>query len=613
MATYYWVGGSGNWDATSTANWSNASGGASGFGPPTLADNVIFDAGSNVGTDPFAVTVTGTSSVPATCADFSTGGAGGALDGAMTLTMGATAQLDCYGSMTWPVSNFSLSGTSGATIKFSATTTGKTFTSNGVVPTNLRLEFNGAGGEWALGSALTITSIRVLAGTFNTNNYNISGNAAISSTGNSTRAINLGSSTITSSSSIPITFSGSNLTLNAGTSTITCSSGSPTFAGGGFTFYDVTFSGTGFGTTTITGTNVFNSLNQASRAATGSLRFVIIGGNQTVNGTLTLGTTNTAIRRIVVTSDIIGAQRTITLNGTLTALADVDFRDIKAAGTVARPWTGTRLGNCLGNSDITFDAPKTVYWNLAGSQNWSATGWATTNNGSPAVNNFPLAQDIATFTEAGAAGTVTINGSWQIGSIQMADGISNRTTAFTFATGTQNPIIYGNVTLFSGLTLTGTGLLTFAGQGTTQQITSATILFTQAITINSPNGIIDCQDALTQSSTSAFTLANGTLKLKSSATSTVGAFATSGTNQKFLQSTTPGAQATLSQASGTVTAQNLTIRDINAIGGATWNAFVDQGNIDAGNNDGWNFEISPIIGGNEYTYQLRSFTQPRRF
>ena len=70
-----------------------------------------------------------------------------------------------------------------------------------------------------------------------------------------------------------------------------------------------------------------------------------------------------------------------------------------AAGSVATPWTGTRLGDGLNNNNITFDAPKTVYWNLAGTQNWSATGWATTNNGAPAANNFPLPQDTATFTE----------------------------------------------------------------------------------------------------------------------------------------------------------------------------------------------------------------------
>ena len=802
MATYYWVGGSGNWDATSTTNWAATSGGSGGAGVPTFVDNVIFDASSNVGTGAFAVTVTGTASAPAVCNDFSTGGVGGALDGVMTLTMGATAQLDCYGSMTLPATNFTISPTTNAILRFAATTTGKTITTNGVNFSSLIIVFDGVGGEWTLGSAYTSSQgVRILAGSFNTGNYNATF-SQLSTQSTVARSINLGSSTVTLSATTATSVDPTNLTLTAGTSTVICSAASPSFDGESFTYYNVSFTSAAAGTVTITGDNTFNNLTFTSRSATGN-RLVSIGGNQTINGTLTLGTANTAIRRMLVGSSTIGTQRTITLNGTLAALADVDFRDIAAAGTVATPWTGTRLGNARNVSNITTDVAKTVYWNLAGSQNWSATGWALTNNGAPGANNFPLPQDTAVFTEAGAAGTVTFDAGWWVGTIQMADGVSNRTTAFTLATGTQTPTIHGNLTLFSNLILSGTGTITFAGQSATQTITSAGITFTQQITVNAPSGtfqqqdnltlgstltfsltagtldlssgnrtlstglfsssnsnvrsiafgtgnitvtgnaatvwttstatnftvagtpvvnatyagstgtrtitqsstgstelnvisfnitagsdsisgtlvcknlnftgfsgtiasnsrfmyggltipagvtitpsssdwrflatsgtqqittngvVLDFpivfngiggtfafQDALTQGSTRAFTITNGTVELKNGVTSTVGAFATSGTNAKFLESTTPGSQATLSQASGTIDASYLTIRDINATGGATWNAYVDQSNIDAGNNDGWNFGISPVVGGAEYTYQLRSFTQPRRF
>jgi hypothetical protein len=99
------------------------------------------------------------------------------------------------------------------------------------------------------------------------------------------------------------------------------------------------------------------------------------------------------------------------------------------------------------------------------------------------------------------------------------------------------------------------------------------------------------QDALTIDSASALTMTNGTLRLKAGATSTVGSFVTSGTNQKFLQSTVVGTQATLSQASGTVSTNYLTIKDINATGGATWNAYVTSNNINSGNNSGWDFYL----------------------
>ena len=46
---------------------------------------------------------------------------------------------------------------------------------------------------------------------------------------------------------------------------------------------------------------------------------------------------------------------------------------------------------------------------------------------------------------------------------------------------------------------------------------------------------------------------------------------------------------TLSKASGTVTVQNVTISYSVAEGGATWNAFTSDGNVDGGNNTGWNF------------------------
>jgi len=511
MATFYWVGGSGDWNATNTANWSTSSGGAGGSGPPTSGDDVIFDAGSNTGTNPFTVTVTGTSSAPAVCNDFSTGGAGGALDGAMTLTMGATAQLDCYGSMTLPATNLSISATQGAFLLFKATTSGKTLTSNGTVFGNVALQFDGVGGEWTLGSAISAIRYNFFAGTFNSANYSIGGNAAIQSSGDAVRVVNLGSSTITSSSTIPMTISGSNLTWNSGTSTITCSNANPTFTGGGLTFYNVTFSSAATGVTTINGANTFNNLTQTSRSATGQ-RIVELSANQNISGTLTLGAANTAIRRIHFNSTVIGTQRTITLNGSLATLADVDFRDIATAGTVGT-WTGTRLGDGGNNSGITTDAPKIVYWNLAGTQDWSATGWATTNNGTPAVNNFPLAQDTATFTEAGAAGTVTYNAQWWVGNIQMADGVSNRTTAFTLATSTSNPRIYGNVTLFSNLTLTGTGILNFLGQGVTQTVTSAGITFTQSIAYNAPSGTLLIADAFTQTSTNGFNHVAGTVDL----------------------------------------------------------------------------------------------------
>jgi hypothetical protein len=510
MADRYWVGGDGTWDATSTTNWATSSGGAGGASAPTSADNVIFDANSNTLLLAFTVTVGGTSASPSVCNDFTTGGAGGALDGVMTLAFGTTGFIDCYGSMTLPATNFSVTGSATNEIRFQATTTGKTLTTNGVSLASVTsLRFLGIGGEWTLGSALTAGSVRIVAGTFITSNYNVTASvSAFATSGTDSKTITLGSSTVTCAGGTAVDMAGSNITLNSNTSQITCSATSPTFAGGGLTFYNVSFTSTGTGTTTITGANTFNDLTFTSRSATGT-RIVSLGANQTVSGALTLGVANTAIRKLRVVSDITGTQRTITCNGTLAALADVDFRDINAAGTVATPWTGTRIGNCLGNSNITFTAAADKYWNLAAGGNWSATAWALSSGGAVAANNFPLAQDKVIIENTGlnTSATITLDSFWQIGELD----ISTRSNAMTFASTTNTPTIYKNITLSSSVTMTGTGSWTMSGQGTTQILDVNTATFVPPIIINSPTGTFQLAENTTCSAT--VTLTRGTLDL----------------------------------------------------------------------------------------------------
>jgi hypothetical protein len=82
-----------------------------------------------------------------------------------------------------------------------------------------------------------------------------------------------------------------------------------------------------------------------------------------------------------------------------------------------------------------------------------------------------------------------------------------------------------------------------------------------------------------------------TITLTAGTTQTVAAFGVSGTagNLITLNSSTAGTRATLSDSVGTVEVSNVSIKDINATGGATWNAFLKSGNVDAGNNSGWDF------------------------
>jgi hypothetical protein len=447
---------------------------------------------------------------PRVCRDFTASG----LDGTMTLA-GTSIGLTVSGSLSWPATNFTRTYT--GTTTFNATTTGKTVTTNGVA-FGSTVTFDGVGGGWTLGSALNLpgSTLGVSNGTFDTStsNYAISaGN--IQSNNSNVRTINLNASTVTLNGTSVIAFTtATNLTFNAGTSQINCSIASPVFAGGGKTFYNVSFTSTAGFTPSITGANTFNNLSVTGRTSVGICTITISAG-QTINGTFTVSAGSASAYRIMFASDVLGTTRTLTCAAV--SLTDVDFRDITIAGA-ASPATGTRLGDCKGNSGITFPSAKTVYYAQTGSSNWgSTTSWSATSGGSSDATMFPLAQDTAVFPAAtypASGSTTTINANYNIGTIDMSLRTSN---TMTLATGTTTPFIYGNWTNGTGITFSGTGALTFAGRGVTQQITNAAFRnFVQPIVINSITGTFQLQDNFFASTgTGSVTLTSGTLDLQS--------------------------------------------------------------------------------------------------
>lgn len=592
MADRYWVGGTGTWDTSSTANWAASSGGASGASVPTAEDNVIFDSATT-----YAVTLTGA----LTCLSFTVS--------AGTVTFTSTGTLTVSGSF------LIIAGTvwsaTGA-ITFNSTTTGNTITTNNVAMV-APVVLNGVGGGWTLGSAFTSAStLTVTNGAVVTNNYNLTftgtTNALLSNVTAGIRSISLGSSTLTMAGSTPLTFAATaNLTLDAGTSTITLSAQNPTFSGGGKTFYNVSFTYTGASVSTriLSGTNTYNNLT-FSTSASATPYVLVLSSSQTILGTLTLGTTTTATSRLLVRSVVLGASRTLTA-AAVAALSDVDFRDVAAAGASA-PWSGTRLGDCQGNSGITFAAGVNKYWNLVGGGSWSAAAWALTSGGASAVANFPLAQDTVVIEDTGlnAGATITINSNWSIGAVDA----STRTLAATL-TFTGVCIFYKNITLSTAITPAGTGGASVSGRGT-QTVSFAGRTLTNPWNFTSANGIIAFASGITVTNT--VTLSQGTMRFLAGSTSTATTFAVSGgtSTPVFLTSSTPGTQFTLSQATGTVSAANATISDSNATGGATWRGPSTNNAIDAGNNTGWIFDIpygSVIF---QQPVRLRSFTERGR-
>lgn len=528
MADRYWVGGSGTWDTTSTTNWSTSSGGASGASAPTAADNVFFDSNSNVGTGAFTVTVSA-----AVCNDFNAPGASTALDGAMTLAF-ASSTLTVSGSWTNQATNFAVTNTAG-TLTFNATTTGKTITTNGVT-IGVNTTLNGVGGAWTLGSALNISTftLTLTNGTFDTSASNYAVTAvAFSSSNSNTRTINLNGSTVSLSSQGLTAWNLStttNATLNAGTSTITCTANNFTFAGGGLTYRNLSFTNTTIfnASKTITGANTFNNLTISGPSANGT-NAIDISADQTINGTLTVNGSN-GNRRIFVRSNTMGTTRTLTC-AAIAAMTDVDFRDIAIAGA-AGTLSGTRLGDCGGNSNITFVAGTNKYWNLAAGGNWTSTAWALSSGGSVATTNHPLPQDTAIIENTGlnTSATITIDAAQNVGSLNL----SSRTNAMTLANGiNQNITFYGNFTYGSGVTPTGTSAYTFSNRST-KTLNSGGKTFTQPVTIFAPSGGIQLvTNNLTLGSTLATTLTQGTLDLNN-LTLTTGSFVSSFSNTRTI-------------------------------------------------------------------------------
>lgn len=271
----------------------------------------------------------------------------------------------------------------------------------------------------------------------------------------------------------------------------------------------------------------------------------------------------------------------------------------------------------FGTGNITLTGNGTTIWSMSNSTNFTHTGTPTVNaTYSGSTGNRAFASGITAGSEATA---ISLNITAGSDTTSFTNGTKLRNLNFTgysgaatLGGGTFN--IFGNLTLSSTMTnVSTTGTVTFAATSGTKQITTNGITFNQPIAFNGIGGTFAFQDALTQGSTRAFTITNGTVQLKAGVTSTVGSFVANNANTKYLQSTTLGSQATISQASGTVTVADLTIRDSNAVGGASWTAYADYENIDAGNNDGWNFSLSPPYATYEPPIIIRSFTQPRRF
>ena len=485
MANRYWVGGAGTWNTTVTTNWSATSGGTGGASAPTTSDSVFFDQ---------AGTYTVTAATTASCLDWTVSAGVVTFTGSGFITIAGSLSLIAAGS---------IAGISGGFI-FSSTSTGRTITTNGRTIAG-SVSFSGVGGGWTLGSSFTTTGfgITLSNGTLDTGNFALT-TTAFTCNSASTRQLNLGSSTFTLTTPSTFTVTTSGFTFNAGTSNIVVSGPSTTFAGVGLTFNNISFTSTTARTLAITGANTFNNFGVTAPSVAGVTNVTFASAN-TINGTLS--TTGTAgNQRVWFQSSTYGIAQTLTINSA-PSLTDADFRDLYIIGTAA-PISGTRIGNLRGCSGITFDETKSVYWNLAGAQNWSANGWAATSGGSPSTDNFPLAQDTAVFDTTGSVtGTITMDSAIPYtGSIDMSLRSSVSTSPMTLAVGTVS--VYGDFIGGGGLTYSAGTSVTFSGRNT-QTLTSVSRVINWPIIVDSIGGTLQLGD---NTSTNAvdITITNGT-------------------------------------------------------------------------------------------------------
>ncbi|CAB4168995.1 hypothetical protein UFOVP581_31 [uncultured Caudovirales phage] len=359
----------------------------------------------------------------------------------------------------------------------------------------------------------------------------------------------------------------------------------------------ITVSGSlSFPTTNIVRSGQFNITFNATSAQTVNFNGYNLDNSITFNGVggtwqllSDLGTTSTASASLVVTLT----------NGTI----NLNNFTLNAARFIS---------STLNTRAIQFGSGKLALFSAAGTTFDMAIANNFTYTGTPRIEG--------TFSGSGAAARIFRFGSSSGGTasntpnIHIVSGTDMLAiqgavntvdlTGFSGTYGNYGTYIYGNFIASSGCTFSaGTNALEFIGVA--QSITTMGKSLDFPMVFANSAGVFTFQDAITQVPVKTFTFTFGTIKLKAGTVNVVGSFvATNNGVAKTLSSTTPGTQATISQASGAVVTSNMTIIDSNATGGALWNAPTAQSNVNGGNNTGWNFGV-PILSSMKYRYTRR--------
>lgn len=384
MAQRFWVGDSGEWGDTS--HWSASSGGAGGASVPTSSDDAVIDSNS------FTVdnqVISGSNSVSPYTINVKSFNASAAsrpfvFNPGTVGTFGTSVRLNLYGNMT--LSSLMSMGANGNML--AEPFDNVTFTQNSaeLQAATQRFRFYIASSSMA-GKTLKFTGDTIInaiqhqAGILDVSGINLQV-AGISSTGSSTRTLNLTNTVLTTISGVSATnnfeLAGSNLALQATGSIINLNVGSRSYATNGRTLptVNVTAPSALFPVyVNFTGSNTINVLT-VSRHMT-----LQAGSTLTVNKLVAYGSPSDKTR---IYSQTGGSQATIAMSTSnqLVAAEDIDLKDIivTGLGTYHAGSTSTNSGNNTGWSFTDAPAVQTFQDDFTGGT-VDSSKWGTSTSG----------------------------------------------------------------------------------------------------------------------------------------------------------------------------------------------------------------------------------------
>lgn len=336
--TRYWVDtNGGSWQTT--ASWSTTSGGASGATIPLPQDTAIFDANS---------ITTGSSTITLNQACLPSVDFTNVLNSPTISHSLANGVIYIFGDITYKT-GLTVSGTTqtqfcnhtGGTI----TTAGLTTTYATVLNTTGTYTMNG---NLLLSGTPAITQI---VGTFDADNYNITG-GSFSSANTNTRVVNMGSGTWTMTGTGTVWgTTGAGITLNPGTSTLVISDTSSTAKGinrlTGQSFYNVTIAG-GTGVVSFTSATT-STINDLTVTAPAFVRF----NAATYIWTGKWNFTSSAGNIVTIDTDIAGSPATMSKASGIIQVDYVSLKDSTASGG-ATFYAGRNSTSVSGNTGWIF-------------------------------------------------------------------------------------------------------------------------------------------------------------------------------------------------------------------------------------------------------------------